>query len=133
MYFAKRSGRGRHAVFTPAMRTALVEPLQLGEELRSALASDSIGVHCQPIVDLRSGAVVGAEALARWQHPARGFVPPGTFIPLAEELGMVQAIDAQVLQPRVRAGTALARRASSPIEELHQRGIRLAIDCFSAG
>ncbi|MBV8527593.1 MAG: bifunctional diguanylate cyclase/phosphodiesterase [Candidatus Dormibacteraeota bacterium] len=187
MYFAKRSGRGRHAVFTPAMRTALVEQLQLGEELRSALAGDGIEVHYQPIVDLRSGAVVGAEALARWQHPARGFVPPATFIPLAEELGLVQEIDAQVLRraceqgQRWRAagitdlrlavnlsgrnledaelvervmrilretefpadqlelelteGVSIAEsaRASSLLEELHQRGIRLAIDDFGTG
>ena len=98
MYFAKRAGRGHHAVFTPAMRTALVEQLQLGEDLRGAIAGASIDVHYQPIIDLRTGAIVGAEALARWQHPERGWIPPATFIPLAEELGMVQAIDALVLR-----------------------------------
>ena len=98
MYFAKRAGHGRHAVFTTAMRTALVEQLQIGEELRNALATETIAVHYQPIVDLKTGAVVGAEALARWQHPERGWIPPATFIPLAEELGLVQQIDAHVLR-----------------------------------
>ena len=104
MYFAKRGGRGRHAVFTPAMRLALVEQLQLGEDLRGAIAAAVIEVHYQPIVDLKTGAVVGAEALARWPHPERGWVPPTTFIPLAEELGMVQDIDALVLRRACEQG-----------------------------
>ncbi|MGH7686107.1 MAG: putative bifunctional diguanylate cyclase/phosphodiesterase [Candidatus Dormibacteria bacterium] len=104
MYFAKRAGRGRHAVFTPAMRTALVEQLQLGEELRAAIAAAAIDVHYQPIVDLTTGAVVAAEALARWPHPQRGLIPPATFIPLAEELGIVQDIDAMVLRRACEQG-----------------------------
>jgi diguanylate cyclase (GGDEF)-like protein/PAS domain S-box-containing protein len=104
MYFAKRGGRGRHAVFTPSMRTALVEHLQLGEELRTAIAERQIEVHYQPIVDLATGVVAGVEALARWQHAERGWIPPDTFIPLAEELGIVQEIDAVVLRRACEQG-----------------------------
>ena len=104
MYFAKRSGKGEYRVFADTMRTELVDRLTLGEDLRKAVESDGLGVAYQPIIDLRTGTIVGAEALARWDHPSRGRVGPDTFIPLAEELGLVERIDAWILRTACAQG-----------------------------
>jgi diguanylate cyclase (GGDEF)-like protein/PAS domain S-box-containing protein len=105
MYFAKRSGKGQYRVFTQAMRVDLLDRLQLGDELRAAIEGGTIEVHYQPVVDMQSGAIVGAEALARWPHPLRGWVAPGVFMALAEELHLAERIDAFVLhQACVQAG-----------------------------
>jgi diguanylate cyclase (GGDEF)-like protein/PAS domain S-box-containing protein len=106
MYFAKRSGKGQYRVFVPEMRTDLLDRLKLGEDLKAAVEARQLSVHYQPIVDLRAGRCVGAEALARWEHPTRGMVGPATFIPLAEEIGLVQEIDNWVLGEACRQGRA---------------------------
>jgi len=112
MYFAKRAGKGGYRVFVVSMRTELVDHLQLGEELRSAVESIALGVVYQPMIDLKTGEIVGAEALARWRHPTRGWVEPDTFIPLAEELGMVEKIDMWVLRTACAHGRAWIRDGS---------------------
>jgi diguanylate cyclase (GGDEF)-like protein/PAS domain S-box-containing protein len=104
MYFAKRSGKGGYRVFVEQMRTELVDRLEMGQDLRQAIESTGLHVEYQPIVDLRSGRIVGAEALARWQHGSRGSVGPDTFIPLAEELGLVERIDQWVLREACTVG-----------------------------
>jgi diguanylate cyclase (GGDEF)-like protein/PAS domain S-box-containing protein len=106
MYFAKRAGKGGYEVFNEAMRTDLLDRLELGEDLRSAIETSSLEVAYQPIIDLQTGGIVGAEALARWQHPSRGWVGPDVFIPLAEELGLVERIDAWVLRQACAQGQA---------------------------
>jgi EAL domain-containing protein (putative c-di-GMP-specific phosphodiesterase class I) len=106
MYFAKRAGKGGYRVFNEAMRTDLLDRLELGEDLRFAIEASSLEVAYQPIIDLQTGAVVGAEALARWQHPSRGWVGPDVFIPLAEELGLVERVDAWVLRQACTQGQA---------------------------
>jgi EAL domain-containing protein (putative c-di-GMP-specific phosphodiesterase class I) len=98
MYFAKRGGKGGYCVFAKQMRTDLVDRLELGEDLRQAIESNALEVEYQPVVDLRTGSIVAAEALARWHHALRGWVGPTTFIPLAEELGLVERIDQWVLR-----------------------------------
>ena len=108
MYFAKRDGKANFRVFSPSMRTDLLDRLQLGEDLREAVASGGIEVQYQPIVDMDSGTIVGAEALARWAHPTRGWVGPDTFIPLAEELNLAERIDAYVLHQACTQGRAWA-------------------------
>ena len=89
MYQAKASGRGRHAVFTPAMHQRAVERLQLEHDLRRAVDHREFHVHYQPIVALDTGQVWGFEALVRWEHPERGLLMPDTFIPMAEETGLI--------------------------------------------
>ncbi len=106
MYFAKRSGKAQYRVFSPEMRSDLIDRLQLGEDLRAAINSGSIEVNYQPIIDMRSGLIVGAETLARWHHPTRGWVGPAVFIALAEELDLVERIDAVVLRQACAQGRA---------------------------
>jgi EAL domain-containing protein (putative c-di-GMP-specific phosphodiesterase class I) len=79
------------------MHTAAVERMSLEQELRTAIREGALTVYYQPIVDTSTGHVTSFEALARWQHPTRGFVPPDTFIPLAEESGLIIDLGRAVL------------------------------------
>lgn len=114
MYFAKRAGKGRYRVFADAMRADSLDRLELGEDLRQAIEAMDLAVAYQPIIDLRTGTIVGAEALARWQHPSRGWVGPDTFIPLAEELGLVDRVDAWVLRQACTQGLAWTEDGLAP-------------------
>ena len=89
MYRAKAEGRRRSAVFDPSMRREVRERVELEQALQRAMARSELRMAYQPIVRLSDGAVVGAEALMRWDHPQRGPVPPSTFIPIAEETGLI--------------------------------------------
>ena len=102
MYRAKASGKAQYQVFAPAMHSATLELLQLETDLRRALQHNEFAAYYQPIVDLESGKIVGFEALVRWQHPQRGLVMPGAFIPTAEEVGLVYAIGNWVLRAACR-------------------------------
>ncbi|HEY6783149.1 MAG TPA: EAL domain-containing protein [Candidatus Dormibacteraeota bacterium] len=106
MYFAKRHGKSQCKVFVPEMRSDLVERLQLGEDLRDAISAGDITVNYQPVVDMQTGAIVGAEALARWHHPSRGPISPVVFIVVAEELNLATRIDAVVLRRACEQGQA---------------------------
>lgn len=97
MYQAKRAGKARHAVFDEEMHKAARETLQLETDLRRAVEHDELAVRYQPILDLESGRITGVEALARWYHPTLGHISPGKFIPLAEEIGLIDQLCAQVL------------------------------------
>ena len=89
MYRAKRDGKGCYRVFEAAMHTAAVERMNLEQALRAALSDSALTVHYQPVIDTVTGNVASFEALARWQHPAMGFIRPDTFIPLAEDSGLI--------------------------------------------
>jgi diguanylate cyclase (GGDEF)-like protein/PAS domain S-box-containing protein len=97
MYRAKSEGKARHRVFDASMHTHALELLALESDLRRAVEHKRFVVHYQPIVELASGAVVGVEALVRWDHSQRGMIGPGEFIHLAEETGLVVNISDQVL------------------------------------
>ncbi|WP_218565874.1 EAL domain-containing protein [Pseudomonas sp. o96-267] len=88
MYEAKAAGRNTLCFFDPRMQQALAARATLEHELRRALSEAQLLLHYQPQVDER-GELLGAEALVRWQHPQRGLVPPGEFIPLAESTGLI--------------------------------------------
>ena len=98
LYAAKADGRGKLRDFVPLMRELAAERSTLLAELRRAVDADQLELHYQPQIDLRSGRLRGFEALVRWRHPVRGLVPPATFIPLAEESGVILAIGAWVLR-----------------------------------
>ena len=98
MYEAKSQGKGRYSIFEIGMHDAVVERLELKADLRHAVDRGEFVVHYQPIVDLLNGAVVGAEALVRWDHPKRGILAPAAFLPLAEETGLISPIGSFVLK-----------------------------------
>ncbi len=92
MYHAKAAGRNNFQFFDARMNDAALERLKIEHSLRQALARDEFRVHYQPILDIVSGKVLALEALVRWQHPEMGMVPPGNFIGIAEETGLIQPI-----------------------------------------
>jgi len=98
MYSAKARGKHRYDLFAPAMQAAMEQRSRVRSELDRALANDELVLEYQPIVDLRTGRRVGAEALVRWQHPERGLLTPGEFIELAEDSGQILGIGAWVLR-----------------------------------
>ncbi len=102
LYEAKVTGKARWALFAPEMHAAATERLGLTNELRHALDAGQIVVYYQPVIDLRNGAIVGFEALARWDHPTRGILLPGSFIPIAEETGLIHQLGHHVLDVALR-------------------------------
>ena len=98
MYRAKEQGRGHWQFYASSMNAGTLERLELESELRHALERGQFHLEYQPQLDLASGAVVGMEALLRWQHPQLGRVPPASFIGLAEEMGLIIPIGDWVLR-----------------------------------
>ncbi|MCL1464116.1 GGDEF domain-containing response regulator [Argonema galeatum] len=102
MYRAKSLGKGRYQVFDTAMHLQVIALSQLENDLRRAIDRCEFQVYYQPIVSLATSKIVGFEALVRWQHPQRGLVPPGEFIPLAQETGALMQIDWWVMRSACR-------------------------------
>lgn len=92
MYRAKHEGRNAYRFFTPDMHTEAMERMKLEQDLRHALDRQQLEVHYQPIVEMVSGQLLGAESFLRWKHPQRGYVPPNLFVRLAEEVGLISGI-----------------------------------------
>jgi diguanylate cyclase (GGDEF)-like protein/PAS domain S-box-containing protein len=116
MYGAKSDGRRTYRFFEPAMDAAAKARLALEQDLRLALAHGGFEIHYQPLVDLKTEQVTGCEALMRWRHPERGMISPATFIPVAEDTGLIVEIGEWVLR------TACTEAASWP------EHVRLAVN-----
>ncbi|WP_412461190.1 phosphodiesterase DibA [Pseudomonas sp. SC11] len=97
LFKAKNNGRACYALYTEELTAHAQHRVETAGELRRALAQEELRVFYQPVHDLLTGTLVGVEALVRWQHPERGLVPPGEFIPIAERTGLIADIDAWVL------------------------------------
>jgi predicted signal transduction protein with EAL and GGDEF domain len=102
MYYAKRIGGDRIEVFKPAMRSRKTDRLTMESELRRAIEREEISILYQPIVRLEDRAVAGFEALARWDHPKMGRLPPAEFISMAEEIGLIVDLGLFVLDRSAR-------------------------------
>ena len=114
MYMAKAQGKSRCEVYQPTMHKTMLERLELKSDLRRALEQDEFVLHYQPLITLGTGEVAGHEALVRWQHPARGLVPPLDFIPLAEETGLIMPLGTWVLETACREARRLQDRYAQP-------------------
>jgi predicted signal transduction protein with EAL and GGDEF domain len=118
MYDAKARGRARTRIFDASLATAAKDRQELTNDLGNALRENALEVHYQPVIELATGRVVGMEALTRWHHPVRGWIPPTTFVPLAEEHGLIADFDRWVLNRACRDGAELRATGLLPLDAL---------------
>ncbi len=138
MSYAKQLGGNQYQCYTPTLQSESLDDLTLETSLRYALERHELELYYQPIVGLKNGKIVGAEALIRWQHPQQGMISPVKFIPLAEQTGLIAPIGEWVLQtacqqtkrwqteglPRVRVAVNLSVRQFNQID-LSERLVRI--------
>ncbi|MEG3638843.1 EAL domain-containing protein [Magnetococcus sp. PR-3] len=132
MYSAKEKGKDRVIFYQPEMSNMATVRLEYETALRHALKENQFQVHYQPKFDLVSQQIVGFEALVRWYHPEKGTIYPSIFIPLAEELGLIGDIDAQVMEKAIE-DTAQWNQAGFPVViSVNLSGLELEGDCALA-
>jgi EAL domain-containing protein (putative c-di-GMP-specific phosphodiesterase class I) len=105
MYEAKRLGKGRQFVYVPGMHHQVINRFSLVQQLRQAIPAGELAMHYQPIVHLSTMEIVGFEALMRWRHPERGWVPPAVFIPLAEQSDLILELGRFALHESITAAS----------------------------
>ncbi len=115
LYVGKAEGKDRHAVFSEPMHATAMERLTLEQDLRAGIGRGELTLLYQPKVDARTGRLTGVEALVRWNHPLRGLIAPNDFIPIAEQSGLINDIDAWVLGAACRQAQAWATSRSGPV------------------
>ncbi|NJB67697.1 diguanylate cyclase (GGDEF)-like protein [Desulfobaculum xiamenense] len=113
LHMAKRKGPGQRAVFSSAMHDSAKNFMRTAAALRRALERDELVVHYQPMVELRTGTIRGAEALVRWNHPTRGLIAPQEFIPIAEDTGIIVPLGRFVLRRACEQFHALKARTTN--------------------
>ena len=122
MYEAKKRGRDRFSYFTQSLQDAAQNRLRLTKDLRGALRAKEFEVHFQPIIDLNTGHICKAEALARWRHREKGMVSPEVFIPLAEDTGLIHKIGDWIFEESAR----WTNRWSSRFDEDFQVSVNMS-------
>ncbi|MDD2758665.1 MAG: EAL domain-containing protein [Methylomonas sp.] len=115
MYQAKDSGRNTYRYFTEQLNSDSVEYMHITHELREAIKNNQFILHYQPQIDLTTGGVLGVEALVRWDHPVEGLMPPGRFIGIAEQNGLIVDIGQWVLHEACRQAVAWERAGLPPM------------------
>lgn len=115
MYEAKRAGKSQIKIFDPAMRLTASRHLEFRSDLGSAIEREQLRLVFQPMIDLRSHRVVGAESLLRWEHPTRGSIAPSEFIPIAERAGLIVPIGKWVIDESIKAAVRWQRRGPQRI------------------
>jgi diguanylate cyclase (GGDEF)-like protein len=133
MYVAKSKGKGRYQIFAPALRDGVLDKASLVGDLRSAVTRGELFLRYHPVIDIRSRAIVGVEALLRWNHPRRGELSPMLFVPLAEESGAIHEIGDWVLleacaelrrmQELMPAGSTMTVSVNLSAVQLHSPGL----------
>ncbi len=103
LYAAKDAGRNNYQFYDQALEKRNRERVSLEADIRRALDQDEFSIHFQPLIDIRSGIIVGGEALLRWQHPERGYVQPAAFVPVAEEAGLIAILGERVMRRAIDA------------------------------
>ena len=135
MYRAKDMGGNSFELCTPELTAMAVERLELQNGMREALERSEFLLHYQPLVSLGTGRIVGLEALVRWQHPQRGFLSPATFIPLAEETGLILPLGTWVLKVATAQlkqwlgmGMTLRMSVNFSARQFRERGLVATVD-----
>ena len=116
MYRAKNTGRNQLQFFTPSLQQQAAQLMELEQDLRIALEESQLEIYYQPLIDTQSVHLLGVEALLRWHHPQKGLIPPGQFIPLAEDTGMIGPIGLWVL-----------KTAAQQVVRWHQQGYEISL------
>jgi EAL domain-containing protein (putative c-di-GMP-specific phosphodiesterase class I) len=115
MYRAKADGKNRIVSFEPVMQAHVAKRLQLETELRRSVEEGDLRLHYQPLVDLDTLEVIGAEALVRWQHPDRGLLMPSEFIDVAEDTGLIVPLGRWVVEQAVREAAGWQAELGRPV------------------
>jgi len=116
LYHSKRVGRNAFTIFDESLGAEADERIWLESEIKKALASDAFTLHYQPRFDIRTQTIVAAEALIRWKHPERGYIPPNRFIPVCEEMGVIDQI-----------GDMVCRKACEQLNIWHRQNITIDV------